>query len=212
MSAYMVSDAHLNFLASSVQWGIAHRRGLQVVVPQGTDLSAVPERTQKTEYDDVVILSLTYDDAEWVKRVLHDANVHSLVVRYGDNPHEFEYKKFKFVHWADTTESYRQFLGALQCYSYQACEPRDWNKSLAHHIVQAMQSKMLGWFTEGYWNYNPEPPQSTIVPIEVLASTDTSTALVFADVDTDEYESHSECDICQDCHYSHSECECTDKD
>jgi hypothetical protein len=74
-----------------------------------------------------------------------------------------------------------------------------------------MQSKMLGWFTEGYWNYNPEPPQLTIVPIEVLASTDTSTALVFADVDTDEYEL-KESDICQDCHYSHSECECTDKD
>lgn len=168
MSAYMVSDAHLNLLASSVMWSVS-QRGLQVSVPSEVDLTGLPKSIQQTKYSDLTIVSLTSNDAQFAKQVLHDANVYSLVCRYDDNPNDFVMKKFQFVYFNDDVTFYKTFFGAVKCFEYQACESRDWEKTFAYFLVRAMQEKLLSEFTNGYWDYNPAPPSTSPIPIEVIA-------------------------------------------
>jgi hypothetical protein len=164
----MVSDAHLNLLASSVMWSVS-QRGLQVNVPSEVDLTGLPKSIQQTKYSDLTIVSLTSNDAQFVKQVLHDANVYSLVCRYDDNPNDFVMQKFQFVYFNDDVAFYKTFFGAIKCFEYQACEPRDWEKTFAYFLVRAMQEKLLSEFTDGYWEYNPEPPPTSPTLIEVFA-------------------------------------------
>ncbi len=124
MSAYLVSDAHLNYLASYITKrdrmnGAAHLfiSGKSVTIPQGDD-----------------------DGAQKIVEVLIQENLRSLSARYpNDGDATAVVPKFQRVITFDAV----QVLKACDCFDYQACENDDYELSEAAGIVDAIRRRAI---------------------------------------------------------------------
>ena len=111
MSAYVVSDAHINAL---VAWAVAkqvsyywngRRRDIQ-------------------------------GDEQRIASVLYAENVRSVNARYRENETA---NGFRYVRKAtDTKREPVAIIKACHCYSYQACETDDWQQSEAFAVVESI--------------------------------------------------------------------------
>lgn len=154
MSAYMVHNDTLDLLASINKWSI-RSQGLRLTVANSVEMPELPSDAQVHKYDDLTIIALTSsaESTTWVKQVLHDANVASLVARYGDDPNDYAMIPYRYISMDASEEGYKAVFGAIRCFEYQSCEVRNWEHTFAYRLLHAMQDKMLSMFTEGHWEY-----------------------------------------------------------
>jgi len=149
MSAYMVSNDTLDLLVTVACWN--RRDGMIVVVPNNVK---IPQGFVGHVQEHITVVNVRYDDANLIKKVLHDQNVRSLVARYGDNPEDYTMERFNFVEATRNDELFKKIFGATRCYEYQACESDDYHVTFAHHVIQAIAKRAMAEFSEGYWQYH----------------------------------------------------------
>ena len=144
MSAHMVSEDTLDLLASVAGWG---REPLYIyaggdVLPPRSDL---PANMGEGNY---------YGEKEGalIKEELRRENQASLWARYPDDgTNAGEGARFRPI-WADQV-SVGQALGALRCYEYQACESKEWEKSYAYALCQAIRRALCARISKDCWEY-----------------------------------------------------------
>ena len=126
MSAFVVSDKHINFLLN-----FANKHHYDQRVPQENLSFKVTDHLQK------------------MAEILLAENYKSVNYRYNDGaePHEIE---FNFV-WDKSLLEPVQILKACDCYDSQSCETDDYCESVAHKII-AMIRKMAVESLPGYDN------------------------------------------------------------
>lgn len=120
MSAYLVSDNHLNVLVSYFTSSI-HGSGLWCKV--------------NGEYT-----YLTPDNAKYIAYELHKENCRSLDHRYDEHNVDENYQ-FKYVR----TDAYSplEIAGAIDCLEYQSCEREDYHQSEAYSLLCNMRKHLL---------------------------------------------------------------------
>src|ERR1051325_11534357 len=140
MSAFIVSDEHLNYLVS---FGVRHRvswwNGKERPQIQGNE--------------------------QFVFNTLFRANVESVNARYDENLPPMP-SKFAYRH--NTTPI--QTLKACDCFDYQACEVEDYDRTEAAAIVDAIRSAAihaLPGYSEAEWDISTQP-RSTVIPLSEL--------------------------------------------
>ena len=164
MSAFMCHNDLFDLLSSTVTWGDRHDNELRVVVNSSVE---IPEAVKSlaTTYGDITIVVFRHFDTQAVKNVLVHQNYVSLNARYGD-PTDHEPIPFRFIS-QDFPNSLATVLGALACYSYQACEDDGWRSSFAKGCADAIQDKICRIISTGYWDFN----RSSVTPSVVRLST-----------------------------------------
>jgi hypothetical protein len=131
MSAYIMNDDEIDTIVSYF---------LSSITGEGAWV-----RLGESEWD-----YLTKGNADKVAAILMAENVRSVNAKYRENvtnPYVFKF---------DPTASRRpigNIIGALDCYEYQACEAEDWDKSLAHEIVQMLRKHLLKTIAEEEGTY-----------------------------------------------------------
>lgn len=136
MSAYVVEAEHINVLLWAGRYGF--RR---------------PGRNLTWVYDNPTrVNQLTEDNLDQTGQMLVDANTASVNHCYFDNPvHEaYEYHYTRPLH---TSWSIVEVLKALQCYEYQASEPRNWQHTEAYAFCRELQDML----TQAFPGYDPAP-------------------------------------------------------
>lgn len=125
MSAFVVNKKHLDAMLT---WGLRYK-----------ELGPLFWRKRK----------LTYETANEVGQMLWDQNYASVNCRYNTNekPPEYIFSRY------EGALTPGKMLAAIDCYKYQACENREWEKSEALDFCQALAgdviSKIPGY--EGAW-------------------------------------------------------------
>lgn len=124
MSAFLVSDNHINFMVS---FSLAAFR------------------------DDIdTYYSRTWEEPEKLGAMLHTANVRSVDYRYPQNAHEdpeaytadvYRYKYTPGV--SASVENIAKLFKALDCYEYQACEFPTWKESDAYALCQQIRNMAI---------------------------------------------------------------------
>lgn len=71
-----------------------------------------------------------------VAGLLHTANVESVNERYTEDEIS---EGFKFKPSGNTTQPVVNLLSLLDCFDYQSCEVRDYEKTIAHTIIQGVR-------------------------------------------------------------------------
>jgi hypothetical protein len=126
MSAYIVSDNHINVLVSYFVGRNPHD-GLWVEI-YGT-----------YQY-------MNRDNATEVARILYAQNVRSVDVRYGEeNP---AYYSFRFISQAKDVYAVAEIAGLIDCLEYQSCETRDYYATDAYRILCVMRKELLNELQE----------------------------------------------------------------
>lgn len=142
MSAYMVSNDHLDLMVSAGLMGVGYEATLDVY------------------HGDRWHNFNRYEHADMVKGLLHEANLDSVNYRYK----EFSTEATRPYSGADITPylggpviPWGHVLGALRCFEYQSCEHPEWSESLAKAIVDKIRFKVCQRITEeagGMWEWN----------------------------------------------------------
>lgn len=117
MSAYMVSDRHIAFLAEAArEWGLSWRR--PATVPGGNDCRVEAGELLNGE----------------IGAILEAENARSVNYRYGeeDNERPYTYRPSRLA--LDPVV----VIKAVRCYEYQACECDDWEHTEARRICAAI--------------------------------------------------------------------------
>ena len=130
MSAFMVDDAHIDYLVTAVR---AQRDRCRHVYLRS------PERGTE-----IVDLS-TYTDTE-LGRLLLGTNLRSMMARYEDRlePGELNAPEaYRYRHW-NGPQSAVQTIKACDCLTYQSCEFDEWGDSLAHAVVESLREAAIG--------------------------------------------------------------------
>ena len=135
MSAYLVSDEHLNYLVSFAS-------------------------DQRVTWWDGKTRPGIYGQEQSVFNKLFRANVESVNARYKENtppmPSRFRYR-------SDATPI--QVLKACSCFDYQACEVDDYDQTEAATIVDAIRRaaiRSLQGYEEAAWEIKEPPAQKVI--------------------------------------------------
>ena len=136
MSAYMVSDKHINTLLT---WANAEFQGKVYANDQTYDSSQVK-------------------DLQELAQVLVDENIRSLKERYpGYNLKEFlgVTGKIEFEFTNGKTFTPVEIIKLCDCYDYQACETGDYETTTANKVVDAIRQKaisMLNGYDQAEWS------------------------------------------------------------
>jgi len=135
MSAFIVSDYHINVLVS---WA-ANQHGLNAV-----------------SYYWQGARRYVRDDAKRVANVLYAENVRSVNARCSEHedPSNFHYQPVA-LGYAHSTPV--QIIKACHCYEYQACETDDWGDSEACAIIDGIKKsavRILPGYDEADWELN----------------------------------------------------------
>jgi len=127
MSAYLVSDDHLNVLVSYfVRWLDSQKLWCKV----------------NDEY-----IYLTRDNAAAVAYALHRENVRSVDNRYNEANGDERYQ-FRFIESAHQSYKIAEIAGAIDCLEYQSCERDDYYESEAYGILCSMRKQLLKFVAE----------------------------------------------------------------
>lgn len=124
MSAFVVSHTHINALVSY----------------------AVDARISYYSRQAETRIPITANNAEAIGQILLDENMRSVCARYpdcgpenapgsiGESVNAYTFKRFRCPITAV------EAIKACHCLSYQSCETDDWEQSIAHAILDAIQS------------------------------------------------------------------------
>lgn len=119
MSAFLVADAHINFIVDFANTALPKYNKL----PGGASLS----------------------DPQGTGEILYKANVASVDYRYpadaGNAAPDWSWKPSGPI--PATLENLVKFLKALDCLEYQSCEPNDWEESQAFKIIRALRGMAI---------------------------------------------------------------------
>ena len=135
MSAFIVSDTHINLLVS-----FAERK----------DITAY--------YGNPRVAYSFAKDAARLAGILHTANVESVNHRYDDHApsddyqYQFSYKVVPAI----------AILKGLDCLEYQSCELPDWEGTLAHALIQRIRSSAihcLDGYEDAPWGFEEKVEQ-----------------------------------------------------
>lgn len=139
MSAFLCSDATFDLLAD-----YAARRRTTVYTCAGTDAS---RQAHKAFNDDYANLS---QRAPQVAKILRYENVRSLEARYGAQ-NAIEMGANAPYRYRPVTIDIRPelVLQQIRCLSYQSCETSDWEDTLAHAILEAIEHEAIREITAG---------------------------------------------------------------
>lgn len=117
MSAFLVSDNHINFIVNFANRGFATYRTLS----GGASL----------------------DDPQGLGRILHQANIDSVNYRYAHHEQlpASEWQWNPRATYDDKVKSdLVTFIKALDCLEYQSCECDDWKESVACKAIDTLRS------------------------------------------------------------------------
>jgi hypothetical protein len=147
MSAFMVSETHVNAPISVALWGPSgqgvapghwHRPRWYTVPP-----------TAKMDFAAVQQINRTIDihTCHEVGQMLVDANVRSLRCRYGaaaarmipEWTTAYRYRASPF----GTRPTAVEGLKLIACYRYQSCKCADWEQSEAHRFCQSLEHSLI---------------------------------------------------------------------
>ena len=157
MSAYIVSNTHLNYL---VQAGLCYGRQFPVSwqcpdteePPGSEDYEAGnPWGPTATETAQRKRRTLTSATANAVLLMLAAANYASVNFRYDEKEPMDAISRFRPPRKPLTAV---QVLKAISCYEYQSCEPPDWKQSEAHAFCKALEAatiQHLPGYEEAEW-------------------------------------------------------------
>ena len=127
MSAFVVSHDHIDGLVTFA----IDKRVSYWVEAQGTRVN------------------ITIENAEEIGRLLLEENQRSVGYRYGeDDPDEMpgtvgeNDATYRFQHFREPLSAVT-ILKACSCFAYQSCEHPDWEKSLAHSIIEAIRHRAI---------------------------------------------------------------------
>lgn len=126
MSAFVVSDHHINAILTGLKAAAGMNRELYV----GAEPGEIP-RYSLTDAADLQKLGT----------VLLAANVHSVAYRYPrDEPEDISGYRFRLVNNPPTA---LQALKLCQCLDYQCCEPPEWSLSYAKRVLVAITDLLI---------------------------------------------------------------------
>lgn len=124
MSAYMVSNEHINVMI----WK-AGQREFQHDTP-----------FTFTRDDGRVLRITSTADARELGQLLHDANLASVLARYGEWD---DLEPYRYARPTCQTWSALEVISALSCYEYQACEVLGWRESEAYRLIRSLEQHYL---------------------------------------------------------------------
>ena len=136
MSAYVVEAEHINVLL----W--AAHKGFRKPLGNLTWIYDNPIRVHQ----------LTDDNLDQVGQMLVDANTASVNYCYFNHPVQEPYE-YRYTRPLHTSWSVVEVLKALQCYEYQACEPKDWQHTEAYAFCRELQNMLI----QALHGYDPAP-------------------------------------------------------
>ena len=117
MSAFVVSDKHINSLLS-----YANKSNMYMInLPNGSNLY----------FDNT-------DELTQMGQILLNENYRSVNFRYNDNDQPYEFQ-FEFAPILSPVE----IIKACQCYQYQACETDNYKDSSAYRIVDWIMNNAI---------------------------------------------------------------------
>lgn len=154
MSAYLVSEGHINYIVNF----IASRNGGSSALPYVCRALSIAERANPDE-------TLTL-----IGQALWDANQLSLNARYSDEAAN-DAPVYRYVDRYDLPIKPVEVLSALRCYDYQACEINDYSNSPAAQAIDICRREAIrrlpgmdaaAWGAPAAWD---EPPKSRYVRI-----------------------------------------------
>lgn len=144
MSAFLVSDTHLNYLVS---YASLHR------------VSYWDKKAQRRIE--------VFGEEQAAFNLLFGANVESINERYQENTPPMPSKFLLDAGHFDPV----QVIKACNCYDYQACEVDDYEATLAAHLVDAIRSEAirhLPGYEAAEWGV-PERVQGNVISLYDLA-------------------------------------------
>lgn len=122
MSAYIMSDNHINVIVS---WFDDYRKDNQLWYEMGAKFGYMDRETAPT-----------------VAECLYNQNVRSVNDRYTEQTGNKEYT-FKFISNAKQAYSLAEIAGALDGLEYQSCESDDYHTTDAYKILTSMRKELL---------------------------------------------------------------------
>lgn len=120
MSAYVVSQKHINVLVNFTQRPDFKQWHRQIYMPGRDDV-------------------IDFPGPAMVGQILLDENYRSVNARYGEKE---EAEKFLYVPSAERTPLVVIFK-AVSCLDYQSCETDDWKDTLAYKILQMIKEHAI---------------------------------------------------------------------
>ncbi len=139
MSAFLVSREHIQYLVNAARHYTRDGSGC---------ISWLSKKTGKWQTFDGWDRAL----ASKVGQILWDANVKSMIVRYGKG---ISAETYKHPRDPEARVENVQVLKAVLCMDYQSCESDDWESSEAHAILEAIKSAAitsLPGYNEAEWS------------------------------------------------------------
>lgn len=122
MSAYQVSDNHINVIVS---WFLDYRKDNQLWFELGGEYGYMDEEA-----------------AARVAWTLHSQNVRSVNHRYSEASSDEVYT-FKKIGNAKQAYGLAEIAGALDCLEYQSCETSDYYTTDAYKLITSMRKHLL---------------------------------------------------------------------
>ncbi len=100
-------------------------------------------------------------------QILKDENYRSVNSRYQEDD-----KAPPFDHDLMVSKQPVEILMGCRCFNYQACESDDWDQTLAHSILEMIQSHAIRRVTEGADGWSFEPPKgyvkANVIPLSTM--------------------------------------------
>lgn len=134
MSAYIVSDDHLDLLITAAMHGGRWDKGLRV-----------NGRTFESR-----------EDANDLGAILAAENRRSVNYRYQEDDLEtiYQWRPDGIARYLGGVLTWGDVLGALRCYEYQACEAPDWESTDAYQVCEALRRKVCGIISGDAWSWD----------------------------------------------------------
>lgn len=108
-----------------------------------------------------------------VAKILYNANVASLVCRYGDNADDMPMEVLS--HYRPIVTNPLHMASFVNCYAYQSCECSEWENSVAYTMTQRMLDELdlpkdyhtLDEYNEAPWGFEAAEYKKVARVIEI---------------------------------------------
>lgn len=105
-------------------------------------------------------------DVEEVVTVLWDANIDSLMCRYGDDTEEASLSRKVLSHYRPIVKNIHHMAKLVDCFDYQSCESNVWKESKAKEMCDAILSNLLTAnqdYEDAPWGFEPSEYKAIIL-------------------------------------------------
>lgn len=167
MSAFIVSHDHIDALLTFAK---LHR--VSYYVPQ-----SICNKPGGVRVD------IGHDNVTEVGRILLTENERSVRHRYddcaaddlpgtiGENAASYNFREFGELYRLPAAKKCAWILNGCRCFDYQACETDDYEASLAHRIIEAIQAaaiRALPHIDDAPWEINRKAGEPTVIDLTSL--------------------------------------------